>query len=268
MNIEEIKALFLTEYNKKSEMRPKIQSGSERPVANYNYHVYSYGALPVLIQQLKDIPRDPDESYEQDQLSRFSVRYIVDLDWNLWFAQEGKTGGSVPAHSDMRSKSYAAGNIFFSEDYKLITKITNKSGHFQPLPASLMWAIAALNSVEAPFAETVIMEIQASQDAPLTLTSDELLSLLPKDSFQKSRADFMVEVHSLYDTDEITDLAGFNSFRESKNKRSLDEAEITPLEKKPRTSSSSSLSFFKSNITLIPQNNAYATPPQSPRINT
>ncbi len=269
MTIEEFKALFLKEYTSPYMMLP-VKSDGGRPQSFYNHHIYSYGALDVLINRLKNITPDSDELYEQDQLTRFSVRYIVDVDGTLWFAQEGETGGTVPAHTDMRDRCYAAGNIFFSQDYESIIKITNKSGHFKPDNSSLIWAIAALRSVDAPLASNVILELQSSVNTPINLTSDELWSLLPEGTLPESQSDFIIEVKSRENTRKFTNIKEFHSYSNKKHGRSDVEQVIFPLAKRKSLSSSSSSSSFNpaffTQITEVAQN-AWQTPPASPRRN-
>lgn len=200
MTIEEIKALLSAAYQEKKIMLP-LNEVCDRPLRNgYRHYIYSYAALPELIKELKRIPaRQSDD--EDDTRDRLAVRYTVDDEGKIWFAKEGRPSMSIPDHARIRSHCYSAGNIYFSEDYESITHITNKSGHFQPSPGTLVWAIAALLSLKACFSETITIVMHTSSDSKVlpsetALSADALLSLLPDGPFPDSNNDFWIEVHT------------------------------------------------------------------------
>jgi hypothetical protein len=73
------------------------------------------------------------------------IRYLVDMNNQLWFAEEGGAGRTIPAHYQMGDTEWCitAGNIKFSKDYKQIELINHKSS-FKPSLDSIKWVVAIL----------------------------------------------------------------------------------------------------------------------------
>lgn len=96
------------------------------------------------------------------------LRFIVDTQGKAWFARESHNKYPSPAHYEMtgapqnEAKCRTAGNLWFSDDYKTLLKINNKSGDFKPDFDSIKWflAILVLNEEQLPFRlpEVLIVE--------------------------------------------------------------------------------------------------------------
>lgn len=90
-------------------------------------------------------------------------RYLVDLNYDLWFAREGYPSQGIPAHGQMATSNacIAAGNIKFSPDHKVMELINNQSGDFKPKFDSVKWLLAILfaNEENIPFALPDILNI-------------------------------------------------------------------------------------------------------------
>lgn len=112
-------------------------------------YIYSWKALPELINQLRKVSKN-NHDLEEDRNDRLGLRYAVDRNGNAWFAREGEESSSVPTHSEMVDGDYVqtSGSIFFSEDYKTIVEITNKSGHFLPEFQTIVSFLTILFSLE------------------------------------------------------------------------------------------------------------------------
>lgn len=163
--------------------------------SSFKQYIYSWMALEELIKVMKRQPRD-DFDLENDRLERFSVRFVVDTNYNSWFALEGELSTVTPVHSQMVNEAHVvtAGNIVFSEDYKTIIEITNKSGHYLPEFKTLVFFIQMLFALEtdprfsikiAPEIKLVSYARQSSfipdPISHIILEKEELRSLLPED---------------------------------------------------------------------------------------
>lgn len=79
-----------------------------------------------------------------------TFRYMVDIEDQLWFSEEGRPSSSVPSHGEMtgvrgqQAVCHAAGNITFSEDFKTIVSLNHISGFFRPSFSSLKLVLAIL----------------------------------------------------------------------------------------------------------------------------
>jgi len=149
----------------------KIYSPVKRPPQtpssqkSYKHCFYPLLKLDALIAELKKLSDDEDEN-------KFSVRYLVTPDKKIIFAREGREGRDIPAHKSMNSTCLAAGNIFFSPDFKLITKINHQSGDFHPDMASLLWPLAILSLMKAPLANPFIIEVGGDPKSTILLEVD------------------------------------------------------------------------------------------------
>ena len=272
MTIEEIKALFEAAYHQKRIMTPHRES-CDRPLARDVSHlIYSYKALPELIKELKKRTRSSWDDEDEDQMYRFAVRYVVDLTGTIWFAKEGSTGRLVPDHAHMSHACYSAGNIYFSEDYQSITKITNKSGHFKPDPDTLVWAIAALSSLDASFAPSLSMVMHTKSDSIVSeLSAEELLSLLPAEPFPVSKNDFVINVSFIDGLVSITNPGDIDSIIEQKLsldhpliESDEDSESLSPFKIRRCDSPVSPLSMFSVQATTSTAQDSFLTPLSTP----
>ena len=119
-----------------------------------------------------------------------AIRYLVDTNKQLWFAEEGCASAIIPAHYQMTgnpassARCIAAGNIIFSADYKNIIAINHKSGDFRPGFDSIRWPLAILIAHERVLASfsmkinsTLVLEQLTSTggvEATYPLDKDEL----------------------------------------------------------------------------------------------
>lgn len=117
---------------------PKYKRNHEK---NETYIVHSLKTLPELFIQLTDLYKSESEDNE----NHFVLRYIVQ-EGNAWFAKEGTdfahyrmTGALAKDSSCM-----AAGNLFFSKDFKELIAINHESGDFEPQSQSMKWLLIIL----------------------------------------------------------------------------------------------------------------------------
>lgn len=109
------------------------------------FKIYPITRLAALIQVLRvQVPK------------RHTILFLVDNGERIWFAGYAppdpaiETEYHIPMHYQMTgypAKSAScrtAGVIEMSDDYKLITKISNKSCSFKPTVDSIKWALAIL----------------------------------------------------------------------------------------------------------------------------
>ncbi len=186
MLLNELQALFLHAFQTRPIYKPVLMDPG-RPLSHYEHYMYSFDTLHVLIDELRALPADTSDE-EDDQLNRFSVRFVVDVSGKMWFSREGQTGETVPNHVQMSRRCIAAGNMYFSPDYENIIKLTNKSGHFLPQAECLVWPVAILTHLGAAFSDTVELELIGESvlgDKPLKTTQSwtqlELQSCIPED---------------------------------------------------------------------------------------
>ena len=141
-----------------------------------NFKLYPIQQLPALIAVLNL----KNKSSGGKPLRK--IRYLVDLEQQLWFAEEGSANKTIPAHYQMTgeernsARCLAAGNLKFSENFREIIKINNKSGDFHPDFNSIQWLLAILiaNS-EVPtiqWADTVKIKKCATEACYELLFSD------------------------------------------------------------------------------------------------
>ncbi len=119
------------------------------------FTIYPISELSALITKLKMIENEDIDSDDEDRNCKVRLRYLVDVNFNLWFAQEGAATRKIPAHYQMTGEKSSdarcvlAGNIEFSEDYQTITMINHKSGDFRPDFKAMKWILAILIANEA-----------------------------------------------------------------------------------------------------------------------
>lgn len=209
-DFEKIKALFDSAYHEEHVMSPLDKYEDKKDMMASNYMVYSFSALPVLIEKMKRV-----SNFDFSQ--KYSVRFTIDQDRNCWFAFEGRPGDMIeytdsrlrrespeqaPAHSDMTSTrtSISAGIIVFSDDYQ-ITRITNFSGHYRPSAGSLVWIIASLIQLNANFTPDVALSFYWKKKRELkskhvSLPRENLHTLLPSDCTISPTTDYKIIVYT------------------------------------------------------------------------
>lgn len=83
------------------------------------------------------------------------IRYLVDTNKKLWFAEEGSPTEGIPAHYQMTGQStdiatcLSAGTLTFSSDFSCLIAIDHKSGDFRPPFNSIKWLLAILVNSES-----------------------------------------------------------------------------------------------------------------------
>ncbi|MFY7697461.1 MAG: hypothetical protein ACOVQX_01350 [Legionella sp.] len=132
------------------------------------HRFYPIKQLEALIDVLSKMDDDEDDDY------KFSIRYLVTEDKQLLLAREGKEGKYIPAHKTIRNRCLAAGNLYFSRDFKKIIKINHQSGDFQPSIESLLWPLAILYFMQAPLEKNLIIELN-KKSINHTIMSTELI---------------------------------------------------------------------------------------------
>jgi hypothetical protein len=113
---------------------------------------------------------------------RRTIRYIVDLNKQIWFAEEGEPSKTTPPHGRMTGQSkqearcIAAGNIDFSDDYERIVMVNHKSGDFRADFDSVKWPLAILaanqdllTTISIQFDKQVTIEQLTSSGGPQDL---------------------------------------------------------------------------------------------------
>jgi hypothetical protein len=216
MTIEQLADLFASGIQTKKTLRINTIHQCNVKLAASRYMVYSYTALPLLIDKMRAYRHDDEWG---DQGLQFIVRYIIEETGAMWFALEGRPGTSiprersdqgqlnqgevVPAHSDMTwNRCIAAGNIEFSEDYCFVKKISNKSLHFTPTPETMVWTVDALRTLGAKIAEEVQLDFWSTSSCGRTtcetvsLSKEELYGLSPAGNLLVTNPDHTVRVYS------------------------------------------------------------------------
>lgn len=195
-DLERIKTLFNDAFTTKKALTVLKKYEHKKDMIASNYMIYSFAALPALIEKMKRL------NTSWNTTDKYQARFVVDENKTIWFALEGRPGELIeytdgiavddikeqaPAHSDMTPgrSSIASGIVVFSNDYR-IKKITNFSGHFRPVPSTLVWPIAALLNLGAEFTPEVELGF-FSKDRPaqlkqkiVSLSKVELQTLLPE----------------------------------------------------------------------------------------
>lgn len=153
IELMDLKALFSSSLVEQQLFSPRVrQPRKPRRDNSYEHTLYPVEALESLIGILRE-RNDPDHDL------KYSVRYIVDENRGMWFSFEGVASFSTPGHREMASRCLAAGNVFFSDDYTSITKITHCSGDFRPDVGSLVWPLAILAAKDMPFHDSFSLQI-------------------------------------------------------------------------------------------------------------
>jgi len=144
--------IFFKPLNDKTQFKNKNIGLTKRAV-DWKPTLYPLSKLPELIQMIS-----------QEKSHTTTIRYLVDLNKNLWFAKEGAPNKTIPAHYQMTGEKddaaycLAAGNIEFSADYKHIQMINHKSGDFRPDFESITWLLAILIANNTPLKEDLRVE--------------------------------------------------------------------------------------------------------------
>lgn len=144
---------------------------------SYRHILYPVSRLGDLIDKLRafDEFEDPDHKY--------SVRYLVTEAHQILFALEGKPGREIPAHSSISPSCLAAGNMFFSEDYRNVIAINHQSGDFEPRAGSLVWPLAILLNTDVPLARSVevrtLVNREPLEEVSFEASPEELGAILP-----------------------------------------------------------------------------------------
>lgn len=181
MNLEQLKQLFFEAFQNPVIKKP-VHRPPHKPIINHSskHLLYPINALQELIGVLKGL--DPYDDYDE----RFSARYIVLEDGQLLLAREGSPCRTIPAHREMGSHCIAAGNIYFSTDYQLITKINHQSGDFHSTQGSMVWPLAIILLSNAAISPSFTIDISnVNSNGKFTiesldnLSSENLINLLP-----------------------------------------------------------------------------------------
>ena len=110
---------------------------SKKMMGNREYSIFPITMLDKFIATISD-------------KKATTVRFLVDMKYQLWFAEEGAASKKIPAHYQMTNEPpsaascISAGNIIFSSDYQTITHVNHKSGDFRPDFNSLQYLFAIL----------------------------------------------------------------------------------------------------------------------------
>lgn len=269
MNLDEIRALFLTAFQNRKVIKPRLES-SMLKMRGYRHCIYSYAALPALQQILKTVPETHFSlGHQTNEVFKYSVRYVIDPSGTIWFAQEGAKGNSTPTHSQINEHCIAAGNVIFSNNYERIIKINNKSGHFEPGIETLVWTIAALLSLNAPLAQEIELEFQRGvnvENETIILSPDELRSLIPEEALVDAHSDYLIKVKYRDKTTFITTPNGQEQDDFVQPTATPDDGSFESIAKRPRLNSTPSVRFYPNHSVFAPGAatvavNSYTTPP-------
>ena len=200
MNLDSIREEFNSAFQAKEVVKLKL------PPDAPCYYKHSFYPLHCLTELRDEVQRfaagDKIYAVENDDfLANYAVRFVVDRDGVIKFTREGPRSSTVPAHSDYATSVLSAGNVIFSEDYSRIVKITNKSGHFKPSFATLVFALALILESGFPLAEEIILENDANQDHG-SFSLEELRTLIPTDFDLREAIDINSSRDVFIDTNE------------------------------------------------------------------
>ena len=179
MNLDSIREEFKRAFQAKEVVKLKLAPDAP---CFYNYSFYPLHCLAELRDIVKHFATG-DKIYaveNDDFLANYAVRFVVDRDDVIKFTREGPRSSTVPAHSDYATSVLSAGDLIFSEDYSKISKITNKSGHFKPSFATLVFALPLILESGFPLADEITL-VNEANDEQDTFYLEELRSLIPKD---------------------------------------------------------------------------------------
>ena len=172
---------------------PEFTNPNPRKITrDSEYNIYPICKLEELIRKIK-----------AEQSIR-TIRFLVDCDGKMWFAEEGAANAYIPAHYQMTgnpsgtARCIAAGNLQLSADYKKLIMMNHKSGDFRPTLDSLKWPLAFLIANESA-AEGAI---QLATD----LTIEQLSpSGAPTGIYTLSKSDLTTWVLKTFARDKLTD---------------------------------------------------------------
>jgi|GEM_PF-4395407 len=103
------------------------------------------------------------------------LRYIVDLDFQIWFAFEGDPSTDIPGHGKMVDNAHCitAGDIELNRALDTLIGVNNKSSNFTPHVDSTKWffAVVMVNYEQFPIkiAQEIIFERQHTTIDPFDI---------------------------------------------------------------------------------------------------
>lgn len=150
------------------DIAPKIcttTAGGRRTRDTRSFAVYPVTQLPLL---LEEIHQKKQQKAGFNPEATLALRFIVDLDYRLWFAREGLASNKTPSHHEMtgmersEAKCITAGIANISYKDKKLVYINNQSGDFRPDFNSLKWILIILKQQESklPFSITDMITLQ------------------------------------------------------------------------------------------------------------
>lgn len=277
-DIEKVKSLFNKALSDKKPLIALPQYDEKKSMVVNNFFIYSFQALPELIEKMKQLDGWSLEN-------QYQARFVIEDDGSVWFAQEGRPGDrveylpgfrqelpkeQVPSHEAMirpGKTCIGAGIVCFDKEYHIF-KITNFSGHFRPNCASLLWIVGALVTLNARFAPQVDLGFFWKRPGALlesktvSCSVAQLAELLP-DGFSITPQEYAIYAHS--NGDWISrDRDAPQSLLNKRGRDALSGFGIFGIDgsllKRSRPTSSSS--FVPS---MLPVASSYSTPPSSPK---
>jgi hypothetical protein len=154
-----------------------------------NYTIYPFYCLPDLLLRLfLSCPKDVKCSfYEDDYKEAHSLFFVVRPTGEIVFSPAGHIAPNIPSHSQLSEQCLASGVLVYSDDYSEIIEITNKSDHHLCNEASLLWPLAILFQMGAPFASVIKLTTiehdkvycENAPSCPLNVSITQLRGLLP-----------------------------------------------------------------------------------------
>ena len=178
MDTRQIKEAYESAFNKQELVKVKKP---DRRLQQHEYKVFYLRNIAELSDEVRQQSLS-DKQYDEthvDFLQNYAARFVVATDNKILFCLEGPRSKKVPAHSDIAERLVlTAGNIHFSEDYSSIVAISNKSGHFEPSFASLVFAIPLILNAGFPLASVVNL-LDEFNNRKCSVQSDQLMDLIP-----------------------------------------------------------------------------------------
>jgi hypothetical protein len=196
-----------------------LKGHQDKPMRSYNYRFYSLPTISQFCSKLKgDISKRDRADFEF--LEDWAARFVVTEQQSILISGEGKPSKKVAVHTDIAPLAIAAGNLYFtaeikdtgkidSEGIKITEKlysidaISNKTGHFQCSPASLVWPLAILLSSDidwlAPALDIVLLTKGVNnEDIEQTLNV--------------TKAELKTKMEQIFDQDSFLRLKDANSY--------------------------------------------------------
>jgi len=141
---------------------------------SHPFTVYPIRELHLLIAETLKYSQKLAESADPFEDDPWTMSYIVDLNYKMWFAAKTDGNQSTPAHHQMtgkvgtESKCIAAGRVHFTENFASIFKIDYNSSDFNPSFQSLQWPLAILVANKPDFIKSSVVipdVIQVAREA-------------------------------------------------------------------------------------------------------